>query len=97
HAGRFAERYRAIGGDARAELRYVPGGRLAQSALADETSLRAGLEAELERVAHRERERGITLVGPHRDELAVLLESGGELVDLRNFGSGGQVRTGVIA
>lgn len=97
HAERFAERYRAIGGDARAELRYVPGGRLAQSALADETSLRAGLEAELERVAHRERERGITLVGPHRDDLAVLLESGGELVDLRNFGSGGQVRTGVIA
>ncbi len=97
HAVRFAERYAAIGGGARAELRYVPGGRIAPDATADAGTLRAALDAELDRVAQRERDRGMTLVGPHRDDLAILLETDSGPVDLRNFGSGGQVRTGVVA
>ncbi|MGH7444252.1 MAG: DNA replication/repair protein RecF [Longimicrobiales bacterium] len=97
HAARFAERYTVIGGGARAELRYVPAGRIAADDAGDETVLRAALDAELGRVARRERERGMTLVGPHRDDLAILLDTDGGAVDLRNFGSGGQVRTGVVA
>ena len=97
HAERFTARYAAIGAGARAELRYLPGGRIETAALNDEVALRAALVTELARVAHRERERGSTLVGPHRDDLAVLLETPSGLVDLRDFGSGGQVRTGVVA
>ncbi len=39
----------------------------------------------------------MTFVGPHRDDLAILLHTANGAVDLRNFGSGGQVRTGVVA
>ncbi len=97
YAARFADRYAAISEGLRAELRYAPGGRIDAATAGDEQTLRAALEAELARVAERERERGMTLVGPHRDDLAVLLQTANGLVDLRNFGSGGQVRTGVIA
>lgn len=97
HAARFRERYAAIGGGARAELRYVPAGRIDAATAGDAERLRAALDAELARVAQRERERGMTLVGPHRDDLAILLETNSGAVDLRNFGSGGQVRTGVVA
>ncbi len=94
---RFAERYAAISAGLRAEMRYAPAGRIDVAAAPDEQALRAVLAAELARVADRERERGMTLVGPHRDDLAVLLATGNGLVDLRDFGSGGQVRTGVVA
>lgn len=97
YAPRFADRYTAISDGLRAEMRYAPGGRIDASTAGDEATLRAALEAELARVAGRERERGMTLVGPHRDDLAILLATANGLVDLRNFGSGGQVRTGVIA
>lgn len=97
YAPRFAERYSAISGGLRAEMRYAPGGRIDPSVAGDEAALRTALEAEIARVAERERERGMTLVGPHRDDLAILLETDTGPVDLRNFGSGGQVRTGVIA
>lgn len=39
----------------------------------DEQDLYAGLLAELESVRQRERDRGVTLVGPHRDDLALTL------------------------
>lgn len=53
----------------------------------------------LERVAEREVRRGMTLVGPHRDDLRIRAASGGggEWVDLRLFGSGGQQRTAAVA
>jgi len=97
YAARFAERYAAISGGLRAEMRYAPGGRIDASVAGDAAALRPALEAELARVAGRERERGMTLAGPHRDDLAILLATDNGPVDLRNFGSGGQVRTGVIA
>ena len=55
------------------------------------------LRAALARVADRERERRMTLAGPHRDDLVFMLSSGGNQVDLREFGSGGQQRTAAIA
>lgn len=97
YAARFTERYAAISAGTRAELRYAPAGRIDVDAAGDEMMLRSALEAELARVVERERERGMTLVGPHRDDLAIMLATESGPVDLRNFGSGGQVRTGVVA
>src|SRR5690606_29832040 len=55
----------------------------------------AAFLAELAHGAERERERGMTLAGPHRDDLEFVdAESS---VDLREFGSGGQRRTAAIA
>lgn len=54
----------------------------------DEKIIREKFEEELDRTSDRERERGQTLVGPHRDEILFLL---GEK-ELRNYGSQGQHR-----
>src|SRR5690606_32409269 len=42
-------------------------------------------------------DRGVTLTGPHRDDLGLVFESAGGEADLRDFGSGGQQRTAAIA
>jgi DNA replication and repair protein RecF len=89
HAARFVELCRAIGG-ANASMEYdsdVPPG----------SGIEAAFEARLARVAERERERGMTLAGPHRDDVALKLETADGAVDLRQFGSGGQMRTGAVA
>ncbi|MGH7449143.1 MAG: DNA replication/repair protein RecF, partial [Longimicrobiales bacterium] len=94
HAERFAMVYQAIGGAA-AALRYD-----SDVSLDDGESREAvarAFTARLERVAHRERERGVTMAGPHRDDLSLLMRSVDGDVDLRQFGSGGQVRTGAVA
>ncbi|CAN5647305.1 DNA replication/repair protein RecF [soil metagenome] len=95
HAQRYADAYRVIGGGAEAEMAYDP-----DVSLGDDTS-RTGIEAafaaRLERVAQRERERGISLAGPHRDDLSLVMQTADGGVDLRQFGSGGQMRTGAIA
>jgi len=54
---------------------------------------------ELERVREREARRGMTVVGPHRDDLRIRApgEEGSAWVDLRVFGSGGQQRTAAVA
>lgn len=53
--------------------------------------------AELDRLAERERDRGVTLTGPHRDDFVCVAVRSGDAVDLRQFGSGGQQRTAAIA
>lgn len=50
--------------------------------------------AELKRRRPQERERGMTLVGPHRDEVRFLVNNE---IDLGRFGSRGQQRTAVVA
>jgi DNA replication and repair protein RecF len=60
-------------------------------------AITAAFEARLSRVAQRERERGVTLAGPHRDDLLLLMTSDEGAVDLRQYGSGGQMRTGAVA
>ena len=57
---------------------------------------------ELARSGEREERRGMTLVGPHRDDLRLRGEVGegggaGSWVDLRTYGSGGQQRTAAVA
>lgn len=54
-------------------------------------------EDALLRSAERERRRGWTVVGPHRDDVFIGLGSPEEGLDLRQFGSGGQRRTAALA
>ncbi|MGH7505199.1 MAG: DNA replication/repair protein RecF [Longimicrobiales bacterium] len=92
----FATTCEAISGGTPASLRYrarLPG----NAPLEDAATAAAALGTELERLAPRERERGVTLVGPHRDDLAMLACGPDGEVDLRDFGSGGQLRTAAVA
>src|SRR2546428_12037676 len=58
-----------------------------------EASDAAALLAALERARHEELRRGQTLVGPHRDDLAIEIDGG----DARAFGSRGQQRLAALA
>jgi DNA replication and repair protein RecF len=74
----------------------VPLPREDSAATGDEVA--DAFRAELVRLSRRERERGVTLTGPHRDELVFDMggRGAGAWVDLRDFGSGGQQRTAAI-
>jgi DNA replication and repair protein RecF len=94
HAVEFGRRYERIGGEGPARLEYrcsVP------AAVAPESDAAAALRAELDRLAARERDQGMTLRGPHRDDLGVVVGDDADGLDLRDFGSGGQQRTAAIA
>ncbi|HSJ07101.1 MAG TPA: DNA replication and repair protein RecF [Longimicrobiales bacterium] len=95
HAPRFAELYCAIGGGSEAMMSYHPDVPLDEAASVEAAA--TAFAARLERVAPRERDRGVTLAGPHRDDLALRMATADGVVDLRQFGSGGQVRTGAVA
>lgn len=87
---RFEQLCHDIGESAKVRIRYVstlPSGDPPHAALAG--ALAAALE---EKRAHDLR-RGLTHVGPHRDDLAITLDGH----DLRVFGSAGQHRTAAIA
>ncbi len=93
----FARRYCAVGDGAVARLAYRPGFRTGEGAATTLEALRAALAADAERAAQRERERGMTLAGPHRDDVAILTSTAEGDVDLRDYGSGGQLRTAAMA
>ena len=83
---RFAERCLAIGEHVPVALRYDP-------SLADATDLREALERALADKRALDLRRGLTHVGPHRDDLGLTIEGR----DLRTFGSAGQQRTAAFA
>jgi DNA replication and repair protein RecF len=96
----FAERASEIAGGALASLGYEPSIPVAAGEGRPTLDrVKEVFVAELERVAERERRHVTTLVGPHRDDLRIRAASGGggEWVDLRVFGSGGQQRTAAVA
>jgi len=111
-ADAFDGYYRAISGEGGSRMRYRPSieapardeGEEAPEAddmlpAADRIAgwaERFGLE--LAASADRERRRGVTMVGPHRDDLQLFSPPGeGDGHELRHFGSGGQQRTAAIA
>jgi DNA replication and repair protein RecF len=55
--------------------------------------IRMGFLEKLERLRREEIARGVTTIGPHRDELRFLANS----IDLGNYGSRGQIRTTLLA
>jgi DNA replication and repair protein RecF len=100
HASRFAALFAEISDGLSASLRYhsdVPLGAPAGSQIVTEAQAADAFRERLARVAPRERERGVSLAGPHRDDLGLVLETREQHVDLRQYGSGGQLRTGAIA
>jgi DNA replication and repair protein RecF len=92
HAAGFAQRVATIGAEDPGELVYEPS--VPASADDDAASVRAAFLDGLARAGARERERLMTLVGPHRDDLGL---RGAGRVDLRDYGSGGQRRTAAVA
>lgn len=87
---RFEQLCHDIGESARVRIRYVstlPSGDPPHAALA------SALAAALEEKRALDLRRGLTHVGPHRDDLAITLDGH----DLRVFGSAGQHRTAAIA
>ena len=58
-----------------------------------EDDLAAGMRENIVRLRSEEKRRGMTLVGPHRDDFRFEVSG----VDLSMFGSRGQARTGVLA
>ncbi len=89
HADRYAELCAAIGERGTSTLRLTTGVPVAPDDGALETTLAAGLAAK----RALDMRRGVTHVGPHRDDLALGLDGR----ELRLFGSAGQQRTAAIA
>lgn len=83
-AERFAEEFAGLGEAGEGHLAYRGAALLADAGAWPEA---------LERARHRDAARGLTSVGPHRDDLALTI--GGR--PLREFGSTGQVRGAAVA
>jgi DNA replication and repair protein RecF len=112
-ADAFDGYYRAISGEGGSRMRYrpsidAPAGRdegeeapkpddpIPSADRIAAWSERFGME--LAASAERERRRGVTVVGPHRDDLQLLSPPGeADGHELRHYGSGGQQRTAAIA
>ncbi len=78
------------GGSEHLEIRYAPSVRF-ETPTRD--AVEAAFESQLAGVAAQERTRGVTLAGPHRDDLDLLLDGR----SLSAYGSQGQQRTAVLA
>ena len=59
----------------------------------DLDEIQAGFRARLKELRNEEIARGVTTIGPHRDELRFLANN----IDLGDYGSRGQVRTALLA
>jgi DNA replication and repair protein RecF len=102
HAEPFAGRVLAISGGSAGLLEYEASLHLPQTpaeglptAVIEDT-----FREQLASVREREIRRGMTLVGPHRDDLRIRGErenAPGDWVDVRTYGSGGQQRTAAVA
>ena len=104
-SGAFESYCKTISGCDSVSLAYVPDvGRGGSGARVDGTTFGADEDEIRERFGtrlHEAREtdlrRGVTTVGPHRDELLLTIESGGRPLSARAYGSGGQRRTAALA
>lgn len=97
----FANCYAALSGGGRAEIEYrpaLPGGAYegAGAAVTGERWTERFRES-VSHVTERERRRGVTVVGPHRDEVKFRVGRDDDSTDLRSYGSSGQQRTAAIA
>ena len=98
---RFGQYYARISDGDEAALGYLPsigaegeahGGEGLPSEIWEER-----FRVALDRAAERERRQGVTLVGPHRDDLSFRVRAEEGWRSLRRFGSSGQQRTGALA
>lgn len=93
--GAFGDYYVQVSNGARALMTYRPNVSLLEASTLEgiEEAFRRALRDSYE----RERRLGVTLVGPHRDDVRLQLEEGREGLDFRDYGSGGQRRTAALA
>ncbi len=96
----FAKYYETFSGGECAAMEYCP----SVSSLRSEGEVEPGedewadaFRQQLTSSVERELRRGMTLLGPHRDDLRFGMVSGTADVNLRTFGSAGQQRTAAIA
>jgi DNA replication and repair protein RecF len=99
------KRYEEVAGGGTLELAYESswlGPDLSREAVTmppDTTTLQEALSRRLREVGHAEFERGVTLAGPHRDDVVVRLTSqdgGASLMDARTYASQGEQRTSAL-
>ena len=97
----FARYYKAVSGDQEASLEYAPSISKPEGEAGRDDPTRErwadSFRFELERLLDRERRRGLTLAGPHRDDIRFWVGGSSEPVHLRSFGSAGQQRTAAVA
>jgi DNA replication and repair protein RecF len=102
------KRYEQIAGGGGLELIYASAwldadfctASLAAPRAPDEAYIHQALEAGIDQLRQRELERGMSLVGPQRDDVAVLLATGsgdGSQLDARTYASQGDQRTCALA
>ena len=94
------KRYEEIAGGGRIELTYESEYVPAADGTMETEQIRESLERSLRTVRAREFERGVSLVGPHRDDVAVRLanaQTEGAPLDARTFASQGDQRTSALA
>jgi DNA replication and repair protein RecF len=103
-----AKRYEAIAGGGEVDLTYesawlgdeLIGESLAHPRGIDPAAFEAALKESIEKVRSREIERGMSLVGPQRDDVVIRVASDGSgagLLDARAFASQGEQRTSALA
>ncbi|MFN2595558.1 MAG: DNA replication/repair protein RecF [Actinomycetota bacterium] len=90
-------RYRGIAGMGRIELSYASAWLSTQEVKPDVTHLRDVLEAQIAESRNREIDRGMSLVGPQRDDIAISIEKDGDSLDARAYASQGDQRTIALA
>jgi DNA replication and repair protein RecF len=102
------KRYEEVAGGGDLELNYtsewldayIVESALGSPASVDEAILKDRLSSKLDEVRAREFERGISLVGPQRDDVVIRLASPGALtaqLEARNHASQGEQRTSALA
>ena len=96
----FSRRYATVSGGDRAEIEYGSSVSIARDREGAATppieEWAKAFEAAIERQSDLERRKGLTVIGPHRDDLKFWLVTGGDFIDLRAYGSAGQQRTAAI-
>lgn len=89
----IAEAHRIISGEKEdLELEYLSFNN--QKIVDDEEFIKKKFNEELQNYKKLELKRGLTLVGPHRDELRLTIN---QQIELKNFGSQGQQRTAALS
>jgi DNA replication and repair protein RecF len=100
------KRYEEIAGSGRIELAYssnwLEPSLCERAVIAGDVTdeeIRTALRAALEGVRDRELERGVSLVGPQRDDASIQLPAGGDgaMLDARVYASQGDQRTAALA
>ncbi|MDQ4058491.1 MAG: DNA replication and repair protein RecF [Actinomycetota bacterium] len=99
------KRYESIAGTGRLDLAYVSSWidtevterALRDPSSVDEAELTQMLSQGIDQIRPRELERGMSLIGPQRDDVSVLLQAEASMLDARTYASQGDQRTSALA